>query len=70
MQVSTFAINYKGHPFKDSLLENRKLLYCLLTPLVIVLLAATELVPGFNWLFELVAFPSIAVRHLFIVTIR
>lgn len=62
MQVSTFAINYKGHPFKDSLLENRKLLYCLLAPLAITLLAATEIVPGFNWLFELVEFPSIAVR--------
>ena len=62
MQVSTFAINYKGHPFKDSLMENRKLLYCLLTPLAIVLLAATEIVPGFNWLFELVEFPSLVVR--------
>jgi cation-transporting ATPase 13A1 len=58
MQISTFAINYKGHPFKESLLEHRPLLYCLVAPALVVLLCAAETVPAFNAYMECVPFPD------------
>jgi len=62
MQVSTFAVNYKGRPFKQSLWEHRMLLYTLTAPGLLVLLAATEMVPPLNRLIECVEFPSDSFR--------
>ncbi|CAG8712951.1 24317_t:CDS:10, partial [Gigaspora margarita] len=42
MQVSTFAINYQGHPFRESLKENTTLYYGLLSVGAIALSGATE----------------------------
>ncbi|PKC13426.1 hypothetical protein RhiirA5_459417 [Rhizophagus irregularis] len=54
MQVSTFAINYQGHPFRESLKENTALYYGLLTVGGIAFAGATEFVPELNSMLKLV----------------
>uniref|UniRef100_A0A671T4F2 Endoplasmic reticulum transmembrane helix translocase n=1 Tax=Sinocyclocheilus anshuiensis TaxID=1608454 RepID=A0A671T4F2_9TELE len=58
MQMATFAINYKGHPFMESLTENRPLLWSIgLSGLAIVgLLTGSS--PEFNEQFALVDIPT------------
>ncbi|XP_069051808.1 endoplasmic reticulum transmembrane helix translocase isoform X1 [Lepisosteus oculatus] len=58
MQMATFAINYKGHPFMESLSENRPLLWSLvLSGLAIAgLLSGSS--PEFNEQFALVDIPT------------
>ncbi|KAJ8254056.1 hypothetical protein COCON_G00206680 [Conger conger] len=58
MQMATFAINYKGHPFMESLNENRPLLWSIaLSALAIVgLLSGSS--PEFNEQFALVDIPT------------
>ncbi|XP_051904364.1 manganese-transporting ATPase 13A1 [Hippocampus zosterae] len=58
MQMATFAINYKGHPFMESLSENRPLLWSIaLSGLAIVgLLSGSS--PEFNEQFALVDIPT------------
>ncbi|KAG5832778.1 hypothetical protein ANANG_G00294740 [Anguilla anguilla] len=58
MQMATFAINYKGHPFMESLNENRPLLWSIaLSALAIVgLLSGSS--PEFNEQFALVDIPA------------
>ncbi|CAL8286621.1 unnamed protein product [Boreogadus saida] len=57
MQMATFAINYKGHPFMESLTENRPLLWSIaISGLAIVgLLSGSS--PEFNEQFSLVDIP-------------
>lgn len=58
MQMATFAINYKGHPFMESLRENKPLLWSIaLSGLAIVgLLSGSS--PEFNEQFALVDIPT------------
>lgn len=58
MHVSTFAINYQGRPFRESITENRPLFYSLSTVMAICVLAATEYSPELSQLMELVPFPD------------
>jgi cation-transporting ATPase 13A1 len=65
MQVSTFAMNYQGHPFREGLRENRGLLNALLMVGGIAFLCASESIPEFNEWLQLVPFPDDAFRkHL------
>ncbi|KAK5582100.1 hypothetical protein RB653_003683 [Dictyostelium firmibasis] len=62
MQVATFAVNYKGHPFMQSLSENKPLLYALSFVWGLGLLLATEIIPPLNSMLELVEFPDSTFR--------
>ncbi|XP_064115306.1 endoplasmic reticulum transmembrane helix translocase-like [Macrobrachium nipponense] len=57
LQISTFAINYRGHPFMESLSENKALLYSLLCSGGVVMALALGIIPEFAQQFEIVDFP-------------
>eukprot|EP01124_Arcella_intermedia_P002381 TRINITY_DN1129_c0_g2_i1.p1 TRINITY_DN1129_c0_g2~~TRINITY_DN1129_c0_g2_i1.p1 ORF type:complete len:1051 (+),score=291.64 TRINITY_DN1129_c0_g2_i1:899-4051(+) len=56
--VSVFVVNYKGRPFMVGMPDNPYLLYSLGACLVGVFLAATEQIPTFNKILQLVPFPN------------
>ncbi|XP_013409364.1 manganese-transporting ATPase 13A1 [Lingula anatina] len=58
LQVSTFAINYKGHPFMESLRENKPLLYSLCISGGVIVALAAGIVPEFAQYFEIVELPD------------
>ena len=55
-QVSTFAINYRGHPFMESLTENRSLLYSLAGAGGFVVMLALGWLPEFSEQFSIIDF--------------
>ncbi|XP_065286450.1 endoplasmic reticulum transmembrane helix translocase isoform X2 [Dermacentor albipictus] len=58
LQVSTFAINYRGYPFMERLSENKPLLYSLLISGVSVVVLVAGLAPDVAKQFEIVQFPG------------
>lgn len=58
LQVSTFAVNYKGHPFMESLRENRLLMYSILASSGVVLCLALNLIPDIQSAFQIIDFPD------------
>lgn len=56
MQIATVAVNYKGHPFMESMRENRLLSYAILTSSTIVLCLALGIVPDLLETFEVIDF--------------
>jgi len=54
MQVTTFAVNYKGHPFMESLKENKYLLYSLMFSGCAILCLVSGQMPDLASHFELV----------------
>ena len=65
MQLATFAINYQGHPFRESLRENKALFKSILIVGGITLAATIEFVPELNRWMELVPFPEGFAMRLF-----
>ncbi|KAJ2163078.1 putative cation-transporting ATPase 1 [Coemansia sp. RSA 552] len=57
-QVSTFAINYQGHPFREALRDNKVLYRGLLGVGAIAAVCATEAAPDFNAFLRLVPMPE------------
>jgi cation-transporting ATPase 13A1 len=64
MQVSTFAINYQGRPFREGLRENRNLFWSLSIVFGVAFVGVLGLVPDMNDSLELVAFPTEDVRYI------
>ncbi|CAL1544617.1 unnamed protein product [Lymnaea stagnalis] len=57
LQVSTFAVNYKGEPFMERLRDNKPLIYSLLFSTCAVLVLASGVIPELQQQFELVELP-------------
>ncbi|XP_075049909.1 endoplasmic reticulum transmembrane helix translocase [Mixophyes fleayi] len=57
MQMATFAINYKGHPFMESLRENKPLLWSIVLSGMAILGLLSGTSPEFNEQFGLVDIP-------------
>ncbi|KAJ1730528.1 putative cation-transporting ATPase 1 [Coemansia biformis] len=57
-QVSTFAINYQGHPFREALGDNKVLYRGLVGVGAIAAVCATESVPDLNEFLKLVPMPG------------
>ncbi|XP_064548623.1 endoplasmic reticulum transmembrane helix translocase [Drosophila montana] len=58
LQVATIAVNYKGHPFMESLRANRMLMCAIGASAALVLFLTTGVVPGLTQFFEIVDFPA------------
>ncbi|XP_067876984.1 manganese-transporting ATPase 13A1 [Heterodontus francisci] len=58
MQMATFAINYKGHPFMESLRENKPLLWSIVISGLAIVGLLTGSSPEFNEQFGLVEIPT------------
>ncbi|KAK3938677.1 manganese-transporting ATPase [Diplogelasinospora grovesii] len=55
-QISTFAVNYQGRPFRESLSENKGMFYGILGVTGIAFACSTELIPELNQQMKLVPF--------------
>lgn len=55
-QISTFAVNYQGRPFRESITENRGMYYGILMVAAVAFSCATEFVPEINQKLSLVPF--------------
>ncbi len=53
-EISTFAINYQGRPFRESIRENRTMYYSLLAVTGIAFSCSTEFIPEINERLKLV----------------
>uniref|UniRef100_UPI00398F3826 endoplasmic reticulum transmembrane helix translocase n=1 Tax=Pristiophorus japonicus TaxID=55135 RepID=UPI00398F3826 len=58
MQMATFAINYKGHPFMESLRENKPLLWSIVVSGLAIVGLLVGSSPEFNQQFGLVEIPT------------
>lgn len=56
LQVSTIAVNYRGHPFMESLRENRVLLYSIIGTGSFIMCLVLGLMPEINHEFGIVEF--------------
>ncbi|KAL9104289.1 MAG: hypothetical protein Q9163_000730 [Psora crenata] len=57
-QISTFAINYQGRPFREGIRENRSMYWGLLGVSAIAFSCSTEFIPELNEKLKLVPFTS------------
>lgn len=58
-QISTFAVNYQGRPFREGIRENKGMYYGLLGVAALALSGSTEFIPEMNEALKLVPMDSI-----------
>ncbi|EKE42945.1 hypothetical protein ENUP19_0121G0169 [Entamoeba nuttalli] len=58
INVTTFAVNYVGEPYRKNITEYKPLMYCLLIVFGLTIILSFEIIPELNELFTLVSFPS------------
>ncbi|XP_074593748.1 endoplasmic reticulum transmembrane helix translocase [Brevipalpus obovatus] len=69
LQVATFAVNYKGHPFMESIRDNKPLLYSVIGPFSFVILLITGSIPDVAEQFSIVKFPPEIKQTILLVVI-
>lgn len=57
-QISTFAINYQGRPFRESIRENKGMYYGLIGVAAVAFSCSTEFIPEINEKLRLVPFTT------------
>lgn len=57
VQIATFMVNYKGHPFMQSLRNNKPLCYSFMAPMFIVFCCVNGWWPGLSEQLSIVEFP-------------
>lgn len=58
IQISTFAVNYVGHPFNTSIRENKGMWYSLMASVIFFVTIASDNMREFNTYLELVPLPE------------
>jgi manganese-transporting P-type ATPase len=63
MSATTFAVNYRGEPFMQSIRQNKPMFYALVVLVIMVFYLASEADPDLNEYLEIVKFPSDEFRN-------
>ena len=66
LQLNTFVINYRGHPYMESLRNNKPLCYSSLATAAFMLLLTFGIVPDINTEFSLLVLPTNIQHEVFI----
>lgn len=64
LQVSTFAVNHKGHPFMERLRENKFLMYAILASSAVIIALSFGFSNELNQTFEIIEFPEEVSRNI------
>uniref|UniRef100_A0A914M0I3 Cation-transporting ATPase n=1 Tax=Meloidogyne incognita TaxID=6306 RepID=A0A914M0I3_MELIC len=64
LQIATFAVNYRGKPFMESLTENRPMFYSIICSFLVMVAFASNIAPEMNNKFELVHIPELLRNNL------
>ncbi|KAL7713907.1 P5A-ATPase transmembrane helical hairpin domain-containing protein [Entamoeba marina] len=69
INVTTFAVNYVGEPYRKNITEYKPLMYCLLAVFGLTVVFAFEIIPELNQTFQLVPFPTQQLKFTIILLI-